>query len=74
MQEETWSGEGRDIAYQRTAEGEKLTAGHGEFDGREGGGRKDVGVPRAAVGVSLEKEETAWWVGTASKGRRRRLG
>ena len=25
-------------------EGEKLTAGHGEFDDRGGGGREDVGV------------------------------
>ena len=56
------------------AEGEKLTAGHGEFDDRGGGGREDVGVSRATVGVSLEKkEEVVWWVGAASKGRRRRL-
>ena len=35
---------------------------------------EDVGVSRAAVGFSLEKkEEVAWWVGAASK-RRRRLG
>ena len=34
---------------------------------------EDVGVSRAAVGVSLEKkEETVWWVGAASKGRRRK--
>ena len=26
------------------AEGEELMAGHGEFDGRGGGGREDVGV------------------------------
>ena len=57
------------------AEGEKLTAGHGEFDDRGGGDREDVGVSRAAVGVSLEKkEEAVWWVGAASKGRRIRLG
>ena len=56
------------------AEGEKLTAGHREFDDRSGG-REDVGVSRAAVGVSLEKkEEAVWWVGAASKGRRIRLG
>ena len=36
---------------------------------------EDVGVSRAAVRVSLEKkEEVAWWVGAASKGRRRKLG
>ena len=56
-------------------EGDKLTAGHGEFNGRGDGGREDIGVSRAIVGVSLEKkEEAAWWVGDASKGRRRRLG
>ena len=56
-------------------EGEKLMAGHGEFDDRGGEGREDIGVSRAAVGVSLEKkEEAVWWVRAASKGRRRRLG
>ena len=55
--------------------GEKLTAGHGEFDDRGGGGRKEVGVSRATIRVSLEKkEEAVWWVGAASKGKRRRLG
>ena len=59
----------------KAAKGEELTADHGEFDDREGGGREDVGVSRAAIGVSLEKkEEVIWWVGAASKGKRRRLG
>ena len=44
-------------------EGEKLTAGHREFDDRGGGGREDVGVSRAAVGVSLEKKEEIVFVG-----------
>ena len=36
---------------------------------------KDVRVSRTAVRVSLEKkEEVAWWVGAASKERRRKLG
>ena len=64
------------------AEGEKLTNDHGEFNDRGGGGREDVGVSQAAVGVSQaavrvsleKKEEVVWWVGAASKGRRRRLG
>ena len=57
------------------AMGKKLTIGHGEVDDRGGGGREDVGVSRATVGVLLEKkEETVRWVGAASKGRRRRLG
>ena len=35
---------------------------------------EDVGVSRAAVRVSLEKkEEVAWWVRAASKGRRKKL-
>ena len=58
----------------KAAEWEKLTVGHREFDDRGGGGREDVEVSRAAIGVSLEKKEEAiWWIGTASKGRRRRL-
>jgi len=36
---------------------------------------EDVRVSRATDGVSLEKkEEVAWWVGAASKERRRKLG
>ena len=41
------------------AEGKKLTAGHGEFDDRGGGGREDVGVSRAVVRDSLEKKKEA---------------
>ena len=41
------------------AEGEKLTTGHGEFDDRGGGGREDVRVSPAAVGVLLEKKVEA---------------
>ena len=41
------------------AEGEELTAGHGEFDSRGGGRHEDVGVSRVDVGVSLEKKEEA---------------
>ena len=53
---------------------EKLTTGHEEFDDRGGRGREDVGVSRAAIGVSLEKkEEAVWWIRAASKGKRRRL-
>ena len=59
----------------KAAEGEKLTVGYGEFDDRGGGGCEDVRVSRAVVGVLLEKkEEVIWWVGAASKGKRRRLG
>ena len=36
---------------------------------------EDVGVSRAVVRLSLEKkEEVAWLVGAANKGRRRKLG
>ena len=57
------------------AEGEKLTTDHEEFNDGGGGGREDVEVSRAAVDVSLEKKnKVVWWVGAASKGRRRRLG
>ena len=52
----------------KATEGEKFTAGHGEFDDRGGGGSEDVGVSQAAVGVSLEKkEEAVWWVGLRAK-------
>ena len=55
--------------------GDELIAGYGEFDARGCGGREDVGVSRATVGVSLKKkEEASWWVGAPSKGRRRKLG
>ena len=77
MHEETWLGEGRDGAHwrRRKPRREKLMAGHGEFDDRGGRGREDVGVSQAAVGVLLEKKEKdVWWVGAASKGRRRKLG
>ena len=63
------------LEEEEAAEGEKLTIGYEEFDDRGGGGCKDVGVSRASIGISLEKkEEVVWWVGAASKGRRRRLG
>ena len=64
-------GAGEDMAGRRpwrsllekveAAEGEKLTAGHGEFDDRGGGGCEDVRVSQAAVRVSLEKKEEVVW-------------
>jgi len=49
-------------------EGDKLMAGHGQFDSKGGGGREDVKVSRAAIWVSLEKkDEVIWWVGAAAK-------